>query len=68
MQPKELMRLDERGHRRGQLVRRRDEDSDQPDLWLDPSRNMLPLKIYYEDRRRTILEQNIREYSAEAAP
>ncbi|MEO7402515.1 MAG: DUF3108 domain-containing protein [Burkholderiales bacterium] len=49
-------------------VRRRDEDSDQLDLWLDPSRNMLPLKIYYEDRRRTVLEQNIREYSAEAAP
>jgi Protein of unknown function (DUF3108) len=49
-------------------VRRRDEDSDQLDLWLDPSRNMMPLKIYYEDRRRTILEQNIREFTVEAAP
>lgn len=48
-------------------VRRREDDADRIDLWIDPKRDFLPMRIYYEDRKKNILEQTIREFSAEAA-
>ena len=49
-------------------VRRTDEETVQFVMWLDPARNMMPMRMYYEDRNRTVLEQTIREYTVEAGP
>jgi hypothetical protein len=48
-------------------LRRDDEDSDRLELWLDPRRGYLPMKLYFVDRKGTIFEQVVREVTVELA-
>jgi Protein of unknown function (DUF3108) len=52
-------------------IRRKDDDADHVDVWLDPKRSFLPLRIHFVDRKGTVFDQRVREMhtqSADAAP
>lgn len=48
-------------------VRRKDDDADHVDIWLDPERSYLPLRIYYADRKGTVFDQQVREIHTQSA-
>lgn len=49
-------------------VRRKDDDADHVDVWLDPQRGFLPVRIHFVDRRGYVFDQRVREMRFEAAP
>jgi hypothetical protein len=55
------------GELRALHVRRKDGDADQVDLWVDPDRGFLPVRVYYADRKGIVFDQRIREMAFEAA-
>lgn len=48
-------------------VRRKDDDADHVDVWLDPQRSYLPLRVYYVDRKGTVFDQRVREMHTQSA-
>ncbi len=48
-------------------VQRKDDDADYVDVWLDPARSFLPVRVYYVDRKGTVFDQRVREIRTEAA-
>lgn len=49
-------------------LRREDQDADRLELWLDPRRAYLPMRLHYVDRKGTIFDQIVREVGVEPAP
>ncbi len=47
-------------------VRRKDDDADHVDVWVDPARSFLPVRIHYVDRKGTVFDQRVREIRFEA--
>jgi Protein of unknown function (DUF3108) len=48
-------------------IRRKDDDADHVDVWLDPQRSFLPLRVYYMDRKGTVFDQRVREMHTQSA-
>ncbi|MFN0300497.1 MAG: DUF3108 domain-containing protein [Burkholderiales bacterium] len=48
-------------------VQRKDDDADHVDVWVDPARSFLPVRVYYVDRKGTVFDQRVREIRTEAA-
>ena len=48
-------------------VQRKDDDADHVDVWVDPARSLLPVRVYYVDRKGTVFDQRVREIRTEAA-
>lgn len=42
-------------------IRRKDDDADHIDVWVDPLRSFLPVRIHYVDRKGTVFDQRVRE-------
>lgn len=49
-------------------VRRKDDDADHVDVWVDPQRGFLPVRVHFVDRRGYVFDQRVREMRFEAAP
>lgn len=48
-------------------VRRKDDDADHVDVWVDPQRGFLPVRVHFVDRRGYVFDQRVREMRFEAA-
>lgn len=48
-------------------VRRKDDDADHVDVWVDPQRGYLPVRVHFVDRRGYVFDQRVREMRFEAA-
>ena len=49
------------GNFRALHVRRKDDDADHIDVWVDPVRSFLPVRIHYIDRKGVVFDQRVRE-------
>ncbi|MFM9887710.1 MAG: DUF3108 domain-containing protein [Burkholderiales bacterium] len=55
------------GAMRAIRVQRKDDDADHVDVWVDPARSFLPVRVHYVDRKGTVFDQRVREIRTEAA-